>query len=243
MFVQVYRINFLIYKRYTIFKEDFNIRAIYFDTETSGLDCRDCKVIELAMLTVENGKIIEEYDEFINIGQAISPKVIELTGITNDMLRNEGCSEKRVAEDLKERLTKNTVMIAHNAQFDLSFIYFLLKRHYPDETDDIVRNLKWLDTMTVLKDRKIFPHKLVDAVTHYELEEVNFHRAIDDTKALYNVTQELKLERDDLAEYINIFGFNPKYGPDKFRFPFITYKAQYYQNYGLLPPDRILPRR
>ena len=195
------------------------------------------------MLTVEDGKIIEEYDEFINIGQAISPKIIELTGITNAMLKNDGISEERVACHLKKRLTKGTVMIAHNAQFDLSFIYFLLKRHYPDEADDIVRNMKWLDTLTVLKDRKEYPHRLSDAVDHYGIDEVNFHRAIDDTKVLYDVTQELKLERDDLVEYINIFGYNPKYGPDKFRFPFIKYKAQYYQHYGVLPPDRILPRK
>ena len=203
----------------------------------------DCKIIELAMLTVEDGEIVEEYDEFIDIGQAISPKIIELTGITNAMLKNEGVGEERVARDLRERMTDGTVMIAHNAQFDLSFIYFLLKRHYPDEADDIVRNLKWLDTLTVLKDRKEYPHKLIDAVRHYDIDEVNFHRAIDDTKALYNVTQELKIERNDLEEYINIFGYNPKYGPGRFRFPFITYKAQYYQHYGVLPPDRILPRK
>ena len=195
------------------------------------------------MLTVEDGEIIEEYDKFVNIGQAISPKIINLTGITNDMLRNEGHSEENIARDLKERLTKGTIMIAHNAQFDLSFIYFLLKRHYPDEADDIVKNMKWLDTLTVLKDRKKYPHKLIDAVKHYEIKEVNFHRAIDDTIALYNVTQELKLERNDLEEYINIFGYNPKYGPDKFRFSFIKYKPQYYQNYGVLPQDRILPRK
>lgn len=218
------------------------MKVIYFDTETSGLDCMDCRIIELAMLTVIDGEIVEEYDEFINIGQALSPKIINLTGITNDMLANNGRSEERIAHDLKERLTENTLMIAHNAQFDLSFIYFLLKRHYPNETDDIVRNLMWLDTLTVLKDRKDYPHKLIDAVNHYDIEKVNFHRAIDDTKALYNVTQELRFERDDLAEYINIFGYNPKFGAGRFRFPFITYKPQYYHNRGKLPHDRILPR-
>ena len=221
----------------------FIIKIIFFDTETSGLDCRDCKIIELAMLTVENGEIIEEYDKFINIGQAISPKIIDLTGITNDMLRNEGVSEESIARDLKERLTEGTLMVAHNAQFDLSFIYFLLKRYYPAETDEIFYNLKWLDTLTVLKDRKDYPHKLIDAVDHYGVEEVNFHRAIDDTKALYDVALELKSERDDLGEYINVFGYNPKYGIGIFRFPFITYKSQPYHNCGKLPADRILPRK
>ena len=133
-------------------------------------------------------------------------------------------------------------MIAHNCQFDLSFVYSLLERHYPNEAYEIVSNLKWMDTVTVLKDRKEFPHKLIDAVKYYGIEEVNFHRAIDDTKALYNVTQALKEERDDLKEYINIFGYNPKYGVSGFKFSFIEYKAQYYSNY-LRPSDEILPRK
>ena len=195
------------------------------------------------MLTVVDGEIVEEYDEFINIGQALSPKIISLTGITNEMLAEEGQSEETVAIDLKKKLTEDTIMIAHNAQFDLSFIYFLLKRHYPDEAEDIVGNIRWLDTLTVLKDRMDYPHKLVDAVEHYGVEKVNFHRAIDDTKALYSVTQELKLERDDLEEYINVFGFNPKYGVGMFRFPFIKYKPQYYHNRGKLPPNEILPKK
>ena len=133
-------------------------------------------------------------------------------------------------------------MIAHNAQFDLSFIYFLLKRHFPSEADDIVSSLNWIDTYTVLKDRKEYPHKLIDAVHHYGIEEVNFHRAIDDTKALYEVTKALKNERDDLYEYINVFGYNPKYGVNGMKFSFIEYKAQYYCN-SLRPSDEILPRK
>ena len=52
----------------------------------------------------------------------------------------------------------------------------------------------------MLKDRKLYPHKLIDAVEYYEIEKVNFHRAIDDTKALYNVACALKDERNDLKE-------------------------------------------
>lgn len=219
------------------------IKIIFFDTETSGLDCSDCKIIELAMLTVEDGEIVEEYDEFIDIGQALSPKIIELTGITNEMLRDEGVYEEVIAQDLKERMVPETLMIAHNAQFDLSFIYFLLKRNFPAEADDIVANVHWLDTMTVLKDRKKFPHKLSDAVDHYGVEEVNFHRAIDDTRALYEVTLAMKNERDDLKEYMDLFGYNPKYGPGRYRFQFIKYRPQPFQNCGVLPQQKILPRK
>lgn len=243
MFVQVYRITFLIYKYLNINQwEDFNIRVIFFDTETSGLDCRDCKIIELAMLTVENGVIVDDYDEFVNIG-AISPRITEITGITNEMLRNKGLKEDIVASHIKEKLVPGTLMVAHNAQFDLSFVFNLLARHYPDDAYDMVKNVKWLDTLTVLKDRKKYPHKLIDGVGHYELEEVNFHRAIDDTKALYDLTLAMKKERDDLKRYINIFGYNRKYGVSGLRFPFIKYSEQPYRcNDGkMVEEDEILP--
>ena len=217
------------------------MKIIFFDTETSGLDCRDCQIIELAMLTVEDGVVTEDYDEFVNIGRPISPKITEITSITNDMLRDEGLDERRVAEDIAERLTPGTLMIAHNCQFDLSFVFSLLARHFADEAFDIVKDVLWLDTLTVLKDRKEYPHKLIDAVHHYGIEEVNFHRAIDDTMALRDVTIALRDERNDLVEYVNIFGYNPKYGVSGIRFPFIEYKKQYFNNW-MVRDDRILPR-
>ena len=218
------------------------MKVIYFDTETTGLNFRYDRIIELAMLTVEDGVIKDNYDEFINIGVDLPPKITQITGITDEMLITKGVGETTVAEDLKNRLTPGTLMIAHNCQFDLSFVYNLLKRHYPDEADEIVSNLNWIDTVTVLKDRKEFPHKLIDAVKHYEIEEVNFHRAIDDTKALYDVTQEMKKERNDLKEYINIFGYNPKWGVSGYRFPFITYKRQYFTK-RMVDQENILPRK
>lgn len=218
------------------------MKTIYFDTETSGLDCRNCKIIELAMLIDEDGQITE-YDEFVDIGEPLHPKITRITGITNSMLANDGEKEEIVAQELKDNMTPGTLMIAHNCQFDLLFVYHLLKRHFPDEADEIVSNVDWLDTLSVLKDRKEYPHKLIDAVEHYRLEKVNFHRAIDDTKALYLVTQEMINERDDLYLYINEFGYNPKYGVSGPRFPFIEYKRQPYHNRGLLPPEDILPKK
>lgn len=218
------------------------MKTIYFDTETSGLDCRNCKIIELAMLIDEDGQITE-YDEFVDIGEPLHPKITRITGITNSMLASDGEKEEIVAQELKDNMTPGTLMIAHNCQFDLLFVYHLLKRHFPDEADEIVSNVDWLDTLSVLKDRKEYPHKLIDAVEHYRLEKVNFHRAIDDTKALYLVTQEMINERDDLYLYINEFGYNPKYGVSGPRFPFIEYKRQPYHNRGLLPSEDILPKK
>ena len=216
------------------------IKKIYFDTETTGLDCKNCQIIELAMIIVDDNGI-EEYDEFVKVDCQLPQKIVEITGITDDVLEKEGISEQKVADDLKHHLTEGTLMIAHNTQFDLSFIYHLLKRHFGNEADVIVENLQWLDTLTVLKDRMNYPHKLIDAVEHYNIEKVNFHRAIDDTRALYKVYNKLIEERDDLNKYINIFGYNPKYNVSGDRFSFIEYKRQPYHNRGLLPEDSILP--
>ncbi len=206
------------------------------------MDSRNCQIIELAMISIVDGEIVDEYDEFIKINGSLPQKIVDITGITDDMLEDEGLEERVVANDLKERLTQNTLMIAHNAQFDLSFVYNLLKRHYPLQADEIVRNMDWLDTLTVFKDRAKYPHKLIDAVKHYKIDEVNFHRAIDDTKALVDVTKAMKNERDDLTEYINIFGYNPKWGVSGERFPFIEYKKQFYNNY-MVSQDHILPKK
>ena len=194
------------------------------------------------MITVVDGEIVDQYDEFIKCEKPLDPKITKITGIDDETLETEGLPEEVVAKHLKEMFDEEALMIAHNAQFDLSFIYFQLKRHFPDEAYTLVEKMAWLDTLTVLKDRKDYPHKLIDAVEHYGVEKVNFHRAIDDTKALYWVYQKLKEERDDLSEYENVFGYNPKYGIGGKEFNFIEYKRQYYHNRGLLPENMILPR-
>lgn len=220
---------------------DDKMKVIYFDTETTGLECSECQIIELAMITVIDGKIVEEYDRFIRVDGKLPPRITEITGITDQMLDDEGFDEAEIAEDLRERLTPDTLMIAHNAQFDLSFVYSLLERHYPD-AHEILSKMDWLDTLSVLKDRKKYPHKLIDGVKHYGIAEVNFHRAIDDTRALVDVTRAMINERPDLEEYINVFGYNPKYGVSGPIFPFIEYKKQYYNNF-MVSSGNILPKK
>ena len=228
------------------------MKIIFFDTETSGLNCQKCQIIELAMITVVDGEIVDQYDKFIRYDKNLPKKVVKLTGITDELLDEKGLSEERVANDLKEKMLGCDWMVAHNAQFDLSFIYALLEKYFPNEVDDIVKNVSWLDTLSVLKDRKNYPHKLIDAVKYYKskdddfrraIDNIDFHRAGEDTKALYYVTKAMKKERDDLSEYENIFGYNPKWGVGGKRFEFIKYKAQFYHNKGTLHPNEILPKK
>jgi len=150
--------------------------------------------------------------------------------------------KKNIAKDLKDKLSPGTLMIAHNCEFHLSFIYSLLKRHYGDEADKIVEDLYWIDTLTILRDRKAYPHKLIDAVEHYNLKETNFNRAIDDSKAVYAVYNAMKEERSDFEEYVNLFGYTQKYKFKGEKFPFIQYKPFHYNDH-MVSSSNILPRK
>ena len=216
-------------------------RIIYFDTETTGLNPRKDRVIELALFIIENGVLIEKYDHFINVGFELPSKITELTGISDDMLRSDGLSERIVAKDLMLRLKKDTLMVAHNCQFDLNFIYFLLIRYYKkSDVEDLFGSMFWLDTLTIFKDRKAYPHKLIDLVDYYNLGDVNFHRAIDDTSVLPKACVRMNQERGDVLKYVNVFGYNPKYGVTGKRFSFIKYVRQSYHD-GMVDSKDILP--
>lgn len=189
---------------------------VVFDTETSGLNFDNDKIIELAAIKLvknERGKVIaeKEVDEFIRLpeGRRLDPFVVNLTGITDETLDKYGISYKEAADIFYSLVCDGpTLLVAHNAQFDLMFTRTLLKGY------KIECPIKFLDTLTVYKDRRPYPHKLENAIIEYKLEGKvkNSHRAIDDVKALVEVLMAMDTERPDLEMYINLFGFNPKYG-------------------------------
>lgn len=220
------------------------MRIVYFDTETTGVKFDDDKIIEIALLICDNDVLVEEYNEIINIEEELPEKIIKLTGISDKMI-SEGVTPLSVAEKLETTLTPGSVWIAHNTQFDLLFLYNLLKEYYSEEhVQDLMSKVKWLDTLTIFKDRSKYPHRLENMVEHYNLNEVHFHRAIDDTHALKESVKALQNERDDLKEYINLFGYHPKYGVNGEKLPFITYlKQPYYNGNKLKSYKDILPKQ
>ncbi len=208
--------------------------VIYIDTETTGLDAKTCRIIELAAVKVVNGVEVDSMDEFICLpeGDTLPEKITEITGITDAMLAEKGISEEKAFARLKEMFEENegkTLICAYNAQFDLNFL--LIRT---EETDysvaEKIREADYLDSLTVYRDRRAFPHKLENAITAYELDGKveNSHRAVDDCKALWAVTEEMKKERDDLDLYINLFGTHPKYGMSGIPLDNVRYKTQPY---------------
>ncbi len=207
---------------------------VVFDTETTGLNFSTDQIIELAAVKIiknERGKVTldSEMDEFISLpeGKKLDPFVVNLTGITDEMLLRKGISVGSAAKLFFDMSCDGpTLLVAHNAQFDLMF------------TRNLLRGCKYsccldfLDTLTVYKDRRPYPHKLKDAITAYGLDGKvqNSHRAIDDVKALVEVLMAMDSERPDLEQYINLFGFNPKYGISGEKIRGVRYVPQSYHD-------------
>ena len=208
-------------------------KLVLFDTETTGLAFHRDEIIEFAAVVVELrdgvATVTEEYDQLIALspGGFVPPMIQQLTGISNEDLQARGISKTRVCCDIARMIAGNTLLLAYNAHFDLSFLYYLLLR---DGDPAILKGKDKLDLLTVYKDRHSYPHKLCNAIDVYGLSDqvVNSHRALDDVLATVEVMKAMVQEKDDLHRYINLFGYNPKYGVDGKKIGSITYKPQPY---------------
>ena len=210
-------------------------RLVIFDTETTGLQFHRDEIIEFAAAVVEcregQAQVVEEYDELITLspGGFIPPMIQNLTGITNEAVQARGIPKNRLCCDIARMIAGNTLLLAYNAHFDLSFLYYLLLRH-GDPT--ILRGKDKLDLLTVYRDRRGYPHKLCSAIDAYGLSDrvVNSHRAVDDVLATVEVMLAMEQERDDLHNYVNLFGYIPKFGIDGKAIGSVTYKPQPYDS-------------
>ena len=209
-------------------------RLLILDTETTGLNYSRDEVIEFSAVAVEKGigshAIVAEYDQLVSLspGGFVPPKIEQLTGISTQDRREKGVPKTRVCRDIAELLAGNTLLLAYNAHFDLSFLFYMLLR---DGDPRILKGKDKLDLLTVYRDRREFPHKLCNAIEAYGLsgKVVNSHRAIDDVIATVAVMEAMEAERADLDKYINLFGYNPKYGVEGKPIGSVTYKAQPYR--------------
>lgn len=204
------------------------------DTETTGINCKTDEIIELAVLQAKpDGAALaagEELDVFIRLtpGRALPSAITRLTGITEERLIAEGVEKPDAAERFCRMLSGGrTLIVAYNAQFDLCFLYFFLQRL---GKAGALRGVKMLDAMTVYKDRRPYPHKLANAVEAYQLKTQNTHRAIDDAKATLELLSAMDAERADLAEYLNLFGYNPKFGVSGPKIASVQYLPQGYDS-------------
>lgn len=206
-------------------------RILIFDTETTGLRFDRDEIIQFSAVVLERSGVTQQYDRLIRLapGQQVPPEIQRLTGITTQDVEQQGIPRDQAAREIAGLLEGNTLLTAYNAHFDLSFLFHMLRVH---GDPGCLRGKDKLDLLTVYRDRRAYPHKLRDAIAAYGLEGTvqNSHQADQDALATVSVMDAMSAERDDLPDYINLFGYIPKYGPPRRPIRSVTYLPQPYDS-------------
>ena len=127
-------------------------KFLLFDTETTGLDYKRDEIIEFSAVLLEkrDGQVVvtREYDNLVTLtpGNTVPPKITELTGISTQDILDRGVPKQQVCADIAEMVAGNTLLLAYNAHFDLSFLFYMLMR---DGDPSILKGKDKLDLLTV----------------------------------------------------------------------------------------------
>lgn len=156
---------------------------VVFDLETTGAKTPPCRVTEIGAYKIKNGKIKEEFQTLVNPETPIPPFITQLTGISNRMVK-DAPRFSEVAEKFLDFIGES-VLVAHNAHFDMRFLNFEIGRMYKDY------RMGNPHLCTVHLSRRLLPdlanHRLHTVAEYYSIYIKNRHRAADDAFATANI--------------------------------------------------------
>lgn len=151
------------------------------DLETTGLSFRTEKITEVGIMKVKNGEVIDEFSCFVNPEKPIPPKVVEVTNITDEMVKDAETIDKVFPKILE--FVGDSVLVAHNADFDIGFL-----KHNAKELGYTLDNT-YMDTLRLAK--QLFPdfkkYKLGIIADKLGIVVEVAHRALDDVDTTVKV--------------------------------------------------------
>ena len=152
-----------------------------FDIETTGLSALNNHITEIGAVKVRGGEVLEVFNTFVNPGEHIPENITELTGISDDMVKDAPDEKSAVSEFLK--FAGDNIIIAHNANFDVGFI----GRVASDNGLDFGN--AYLDTVALSRyvNPELKNHKLDTLAEYFGLGDFNHHRACDDAEMLARI--------------------------------------------------------
>ncbi len=176
--------------KHSSFKDEFCV----FDIETTGLSFAEDKITEIGAVIVKDGEIISTYNSLVNPERPIPAEITQLTGISDEMVKNERTIDLVLPEFLD--FVKDRILVAHNAKFDTGFIRKMC------ELQGIEFNYTYIDTVALSKyvNPELKRHKLNIIAEHYKLGDFNHHRACDDAEMLGHILMRMfeKLGYEDI---------------------------------------------
>jgi DNA polymerase-3 subunit epsilon len=179
-----------------------------FDFETTGLDPANDRVIEMAAIRIRDGEIVSQFQTIVAQPGELPERITEITGITPELMRS-GMDEATAFKILIRFMLEDALLVAHNAPFDLAFLHYTLQR-----LANRTFSNPFLDTLTIARDRHIYPHKLTDMTQRYGIKLEGAHRALNDVVGCWELLKAMHAE-EPVERYVNRLGYLKKYGPPK----------------------------
>lgn len=166
------------------FPDDYTV----LDIETTGFSSLHNEIIEIGALSVRGGEVVDEFSRLIKPYHRIPPKITELTGISNEDVKDCDTIEAVLPEFL--RFAGDDIIVGHNVSFDMRFIYdraLFLGTAFLNDTVDTMKISKKLHG-----DMK--HHRLSDLAERYSIKNENAHRALSDCYTTHKALREMKKE-------------------------------------------------
>ena len=173
-------------------KQDLDTTYCVLDLETTGFSFRTEKITEIGIMKIKNGEVLDEFSCFVNPEKPIPQRVVEVTNITDDMVKDAETIDKVFPKMLE--FIGDSVLVAHNADFDIGFLKYNAKElgYTLDNT--------YLDTLRLAKE--LFPdykkYKLGIIAENLGIKVEVAHRALDDvdtTVKVFNVMIDMLKEK------------------------------------------------
>lgn len=161
----------------------------------------------MAAIRCISGEIVSQFQSLVQFDGELPPKITEITGISQEELA--GGINEDLAFKMLRNLAQDSLLVAHNAAFDMGFLHFWMQR-----AGGRTFSNHFIDTMTISRERHPYPHKLINMTERYGIQLTGAHRALNDVIGTWELLKAMHAEQA-VDDWVNRLGYLSKYGPPK----------------------------
>lgn len=175
-------------QRRKVISENESENYVVVDVETTGINSEKDQIIEIAAIKMEDNEMIV-FQELVKIEKGLKREISELTGITNEMLANDGKDIDVILEEFLD-FVGNAILVGYNVKFDISFLNAELKK----SGSEVLTNKTICLLQEAKREQKLLrDYKLSTVLKKYNISTDGLHRAYEDAKAEYELAVKLNI--------------------------------------------------